>query len=305
MQHMPQVEAARCGERFDYRPVFAALAPRMRAADLTVVNLETTLTRRGRYTGYPLFRSPVALADALRDAGVDVAVLANNHCCDGGAEGIRTTVAELDRCGILHTGVFADSADYKKNNPLYLNRCGMRLAIVNYTYGTNGMPVPAGTIVNLIDTVRMAADLAEARASGVDFIVACLHGAMSTSVGRTPDNGVWPHFCVATASAWWSEAIRTSCSPGGPIRRMWCFTRWAIWFRTSGGVTPTEGWWLPSKPSAMPTDAWTTGLRPLPCGSRCPATASCRPRPPTRCRCPQPTASSVPTWTHWRETTYK
>ena len=44
MQHMPQVEAARCGERFDYRPVFAALAPRMRAADLTVVNLETTLT---------------------------------------------------------------------------------------------------------------------------------------------------------------------------------------------------------------------------------------------------------------------
>ncbi|MEI3554730.1 MAG: CapA family protein [Alistipes senegalensis] len=166
------------------------------------MNLETTLTRRGRYTGYPLFRSPVALADALRDAGVDVAVLANNHCCDGGAEGIRTTMAELDRCGILHTGVFADSADYKKNNPLYLNRCGMRLAIVNYTYGTNGMPVPAGTIVNLIDTVRMAADLAEARASGSISSSPASIGAMSTSVGRTPDNGVWLHFCVATASAW-------------------------------------------------------------------------------------------------------
>ena len=84
-----------------------------------MVNLETTLTRRSRYTGYPLFRSPAALADALRDAGVDVAVLANNHCCDNGAEGIRTSVEELDRCGIRHTGVFADSADYKKNNPLY------------------------------------------------------------------------------------------------------------------------------------------------------------------------------------------
>ena len=175
MQHMPQVEAARSGERFDYQPVFAALAPRMRAADLTVVNLETTLTCRGRYTGYPLFRSPTALADALRDAGVDVAVLANNHCCDGGGEGIRTTIAELDRCGIRHTGVFADSVDYKNNNPLYLNYCGMRLALVNYTYGTNGMPVPAGTVVNLIDTVRMASDVAGARAAGVDFIVACLH----------------------------------------------------------------------------------------------------------------------------------
>ena len=102
-------------------------------------------------------------------------MLANNHCCDGGGEGIRTTIAELDRCGIRHTGVFADSVDYKNNNPLYLNYCGMRLALVNYTYGTNGMPVPAGTVVNLIDTVRMASDVAGARAAGVDFIVACLH----------------------------------------------------------------------------------------------------------------------------------
>ena len=104
-----------------------------------------------------------------------MAVLANNHCCDNGAEGIRTSVEELDRCGIRHTGAFVDSADYKKNNPLYLTHCGIRLAIVNYTYGTNGMPVPEGTVVNLIDTVRMAADLAAARASGVDFIVACVH----------------------------------------------------------------------------------------------------------------------------------
>jgi len=175
MQHMPQVNAVRRGDGFDYEPVFRALEPRIKAADLAVVNLETTLTRRNTYTGYPLFRSPVALADALRDAGVDVAVLANNHCCDGGAEGIRTSIEELDRCGIRHTGVFADSVDYKANNPLYLTYCSMRLAIVNYTYGTNGMPVPKGTIVNLIDTVRIAADLAAARTAGVDFIVACVH----------------------------------------------------------------------------------------------------------------------------------
>ena len=62
MQHLPQVEAARRGDGFDYTPVFAALAPRMRAADLAVVNLETTLTARDRYPGYPMFRSPVALA---------------------------------------------------------------------------------------------------------------------------------------------------------------------------------------------------------------------------------------------------
>ncbi|MFQ7502240.1 MAG: CapA family protein [Alistipes finegoldii] len=67
--------------------MFAHLHRRFRAADLVIVNLETTLTRTDRYTGYPCFRSPAALADALRDAGVDVAVLANNHCCDGGGAG--------------------------------------------------------------------------------------------------------------------------------------------------------------------------------------------------------------------------
>lgn len=172
MQHLPQVTAARRGDGFDYRGVFAYLRGRFHAADLVVVNLETTLTRTDRYTGYPCFRSPVALADALRDAGVDVAVLANNHCCDGGAAGVHTTVAELGRCGILHTGVFTDSLDRAANNPLWVERYGVRFALLNYTYGTNGIPVPAGVEVNLIDTARMAADLAQfLRRHGADLVV--------------------------------------------------------------------------------------------------------------------------------------
>lgn len=175
MQHMPQVEAARSEGGFDYGGVFGYLRDRFRAADLVVVNLETTLTRSGRYTGYPCFRSPTALADALRDAGVDVAVLANNHCCDGGAAGVRTTVAELQRCGIRHTGAFADSLDCAANHPLWLERYGVRFALLNYTYGTNGIPVPQGVEVNLIDTVRMAADLAVVRDGSPDCVVVCIH----------------------------------------------------------------------------------------------------------------------------------
>lgn len=175
MQHMPQVEAARRAEGFDYDTWLECVRPLFRAADLTVVNLETTLTRRNRYTGYPLFRSPAALAGALRRAGVDVACLANNHCCDGGAEGVRTTLGVLDSCGIRRTGVFADSVDCKTHNPLYLTCRGIRFALLNYTYGTNGMPVPAGARVNLIDTVRMARDLAAARKAEVDCRIVCIH----------------------------------------------------------------------------------------------------------------------------------
>ncbi|MCM1151928.1 MAG: CapA family protein [Alistipes sp.] len=175
MQHLPQVDAARRAEGFDYAATFAAVKPRFRAADLAVVNLETTLTRSSRYTGYPMFRSPAALADALADAGVDVATLANNHCCDGGCTGIRTTVGELDRCGIRHTGAFADSLDRAARHPLFVACRGVRFAFLNYTYGTNGLPVPDGTLVNLIDTLRMAGDLAAVSRDSVDCVVVCMH----------------------------------------------------------------------------------------------------------------------------------
>lgn len=176
MQHMPQVTAARQADgTFDYSTSFGALKPLFTQADLVVVNLETTLTDSADYSGYPRFRSPRALAGALRHAGVDVCVLANNHCCDGGARGIRTTLAELDRCGIARTGVFADSADFRVHHPLRIEKNGIRIALLNYTYGTNGLSVPTGKIVNHIDTARMAQDLRVARDNQTDCVVVFIH----------------------------------------------------------------------------------------------------------------------------------
>ena len=175
MQHQPQVAAARTTDGFDYAPVFGALRPRFDSADWVVVNLETTLTRTEPYTGYPRFRSPVALVDALRDAGVDVAVMANNHCCDGDADGIRTTVEKLDSCNILRTGVFTDATDRTMHHPLWLVRRNIPIALLNYTYSTNGLPVPHGIGVNFIDTAVMAADVAEARVRGAKCVAVCIH----------------------------------------------------------------------------------------------------------------------------------
>lgn len=175
MQHMPQVEAARTATGFNYGPVFDDVHPRFEESDLVVVNLETTLSTSGHYTGYPCFSSPAALADGLHDAGVDVALMANNHCCDAGAHGVRTTVAELSRWGIRHTGVFADSLDRVANNPLRTTLGGLRFALLNYTYGTNGIYVPHGITVNEIDTVCIAADLAALRPEEVDCTVVCIH----------------------------------------------------------------------------------------------------------------------------------
>lgn len=173
MQHTPQIDAARTATGYDYAPCFEGVREWLSEADLTIANLETTLRAEGTYSGYPRFAAPAALAGALADAGVDVALLANNHICDRGGEGLRRTIAVLDSVGVAHTGAYADLPDYARHNLLTVVVGGFRIAIMNYTYGTNGLPVGRGTYVNMLDTVRIAADMERARTA--DIRVVCVH----------------------------------------------------------------------------------------------------------------------------------
>ncbi|MDR3269455.1 MAG: CapA family protein [Tannerella sp.] len=176
MQHLPQVTAARNGEHeLDYTESFRYVKPVFQEADLAILNLETTLTPSTFYTGFPRFRSPAKLADVLQDMGIDVAVLANNHICDNGWAGIDFTSRRLDSLGIASTGAFADSLSYRRFHPLRINAGKMRFALFNYTYGTNGMPVPEGAIVNLIDTSAIACDLAQIDRTQTDCIIVFFH----------------------------------------------------------------------------------------------------------------------------------
>lgn len=178
MQHIPQVFTARLkGDttKYDYTPSFRYVASRFRDADLSIVNLETTLSESGPYYGYPCFKSPAEVADAMQDMGIDVAALANNHCCDRGAYGIKSTAEILDKRAIARVGVYRDSVEYKANNVLYIKRGGISFAIVNYTYGTNGINVPTGMVVNHLDSVAMQRDLASINRDSVDCVIAVVH----------------------------------------------------------------------------------------------------------------------------------
>ena len=185
MQHMPQVTAAYRDSVYDYESSFAYLKPIFENADLSIVNLEGTLSEKGPYSGYPRFRAPASLAGTLKRCGVNAVMLANNHICDKGNDGILSTVTAIKNAGLLYTGAFADSASYNEKNPLYITANGFRLAILNYTYGTNGLPVPAGMIVNTMDTVIMAQDFRCIEKDGADLIIAFLHWGNEYS--RLPD----------------------------------------------------------------------------------------------------------------------
>lgn len=176
MQHKPQVDAARSADgSYDYTSSIEYVAPIFQRADVAVVNLETTITTSGYYTGYPCFSSPVEVVDALVDMGIDIALLANNHCCDKFSRGINTTIEELERRHIVHTGVFRDSLDYANNNIYRFAVRGVRFALLNYTYGTNGIPVPDGKIVNLINDDIITRDLRSINRDSVDCVIACMH----------------------------------------------------------------------------------------------------------------------------------
>ncbi len=173
MQHLPQIEAARHGQSYDYSECFSPVAELLSQADLTIVNLETTLRPTPPYSGYPTFSAPNELAQTLANVGVDVALLANNHICDKGYRGIERTISALDSANIRHTGAYISQSDFEKNNPLRLNIGGFDFAILNYTYGTNGLPIPQNTFVNLIDTSRIATDLRQAQ--DADIRLVCIH----------------------------------------------------------------------------------------------------------------------------------
>lgn len=175
MQHLPQVNSARCSDgSFDYAGTLTHLSPFFKNADFSILNFETTISERS-FTGYPCFRSPKAAMCYLKEMGVRVLMLANNHCCDGGMEGIHTTLAVADSCGFLRSGLYADSADYQRHHPLILQKGEIRLAILNYTYGTNGLPIPPEVIVSRIDTALIHQDIKDARSHQVTDIIVFYH----------------------------------------------------------------------------------------------------------------------------------
>jgi len=176
MQHMPQVDAAWNDALgvYIYDSCFRYITPWLSNADLAIANLETTLAGKP-YSGYPAFSSPDELVNGMLKAGIDIVGTANNHCCDRGRTGIERPVSVLDILGMMHMGTYATAEAYRKTNPMIVNTRGFRLAFLNYTYGTNGIPVPENNVVSLIEKERIQSDLKATNDSLVDMTIVFIH----------------------------------------------------------------------------------------------------------------------------------
>ena len=176
MGHDTQISAAWNDslKKYDYSDCFTLIVPIIDDADFPIANLEVSLAGPP-YKGYPQFSSPDELADAIWDAGIKTLVTANNHCYDRHKQGMERTIDVLNKKGFAFTGSFKDSVDRQKRNVLRLEKDGIKLAILNYTYGTNGIQVKSPNIVNYIDTAVIRKDIIEARKLTPDKIIVFLH----------------------------------------------------------------------------------------------------------------------------------
>ena len=178
MCHTTNFNAAYNNEtkEYDFTSVFANISKYITKADVAIGNLETTFAGKDRgYTGYPTFNSPSALGIALKNIGIDVLSTANNHSLDKGYTGIVSTLDKLDEIGIDHMGTAR--SEEEQNKVLVKDVNGIKIAFLSYTYGTNGIPVPAGKeySVNLIDKDLILKQINFAKEQNVDIICASMH----------------------------------------------------------------------------------------------------------------------------------
>ncbi len=175
MQHKAQIDAAQQPDgTFDYFPNFQHITADIANADFAVANLESPLAGKP-YQGYPNFSAPDEFAEHLRNTGFDFIVTANNHCLDRRDAGLRRTIEQLDKLQLPHAGTYINTHARKEQCPHIVDVDGMKLAMMSYTYGTNGIKVQKDVVVDYIDREKIKADIAKAKQAEADMICVCVH----------------------------------------------------------------------------------------------------------------------------------
>ena len=175
MQHGPQIDAARDSNgNYNYDHYFEYTNSLINGVDFAIANLEVTLAG-APYRGYPRFCAPDEYALSIKKAGFDILTTANNHSNDRNSEGLIRTISLLDSFSITHLGTYVDSKERQKNYPLIIEKDKIKIALLNYTYGTNGLATKYPNIVNMIEQETIQKDIINAQKLKSDKIIVITH----------------------------------------------------------------------------------------------------------------------------------
>lgn len=201
--HSPLAESGlKSDGTYDFATVFANLKEEITAADLALVNQEVIIggSKLG-VSGYPTFNAPFELGDNLVEAGFDVILHATNHALDKREKGLLGCTAYWaeNHPQVAVLGIHESAEDAEE---IYVyERDGIRLAILNYTYGTNGIPLPEDMpyAVDMLDRETVAEDLKRAKELA-DFVIVCPHWGSEYVLKQTAVQEEWAQFFAANGA---------------------------------------------------------------------------------------------------------
>ncbi len=176
--HMPVVESGYMDDgTLNYDHIFAHTNSYIEQADIAIVNQETILGGEELgYSGYPCFNSPFEVGDAMVEAGFDLVLHATNHTLDMGTTGLLNCLEYWETSQPDVEVIGAYNSQEAQDTILIYEENGIRIAFLNYTYGTNGIPLPEDMpyAVNLLEEEFVIAQLQQAEEEA-DFTVVMPH----------------------------------------------------------------------------------------------------------------------------------
>lgn len=196
-------QTQKSGERADgsynYDHFFKNVKQAFQSSDISIVNQEVILG--GKELGlssYPCFNGAYEVGDALVNAGVNTVLHATNHTLDKGGKAVDNCMNfwKTSHPNVAVLGI-NESQEQQDNHIYVYEKDGFKIAILNYTYGTNGIPLPSERpyIVNLLDEAKIDADLKKANELA-DFVVVCPHWGTEYQFEAGDEQKKWADFFV-------------------------------------------------------------------------------------------------------------
>ena len=171
-----QTLAAGTEKEYNFLPMYDNVADIIQNADLAFINQETPFGGSSRpISGYPLFNTPEQMGDDLITLGFDIIGLANNHMLDSTAKGYENTIDFWNsKDGVTAIGGYKNKEDFE--NIRVIEKNGIKIALLAYTYSTNGLKLPQGSelVIPLYDDETIDRQTKKAK-SLADVVIVSIH----------------------------------------------------------------------------------------------------------------------------------
>ena len=179
---------------YNYDSQFMYVKDALSKADYTIANLETSISVGKEYSSYPRFKTPEAILDTLKDCGVDMLTMANNHILDDFYQGLKKTVDEAEERGFDHIGAYRTAEEAQK--PMIRDINGIRFGFLAYTtyLNENERRLDSATrafAVNRLQEADLKADVKALRDAGAEVVICLPHWGVENKRSVAGETREW------------------------------------------------------------------------------------------------------------------